>query len=78
MQYSNQLMENHACGAGTTFPSEAPVFTDSDYPFVLLNIVFFLLFWPLYCQSFSDLRLLITPLVYSNFFSNYHDVTVVR
>ena len=41
VQCSNQLMERHACGAGTTCPSEAPVFTDSDYPFVLLNIVFF-------------------------------------
>ena len=34
-------------------------FTASDYPFGIL--------WPLYCLSFFDLLLLITPLVSSNF-----------
>ena len=35
--------------------SFSPRFTTSDYPFGIL--------WPLYCLSFLDLRLLITPLV---------------
>ena len=35
--------------------SVRPRFTTSDYPFCIL--------WPLYCLSFLDLRLLITPLV---------------
>ena len=35
--------------------SVLPRFTTSDYPFGIL--------WPLYCLSFLDLRLLITPLV---------------
>jgi len=34
---------------------------------VFCRLLFVLFFWPLYCPSFFDLRLLITPLVCSNF-----------
>ena len=40
------------------------LFMDFDYPFGISKL--FLSFWPLYCLSF-DLRILITPLVSSNF-----------
>jgi len=59
-------------GAGTAYPSGTTEFTLFLMRFVLLNLKFsvhfvehYLLlcpfFWPLYCLSFYDLRLLITP-----------------
>ena len=68
-------------GAGTAYPSEDPKFSPdfSGVPVTrslvfLCNVLHILvcpfvifLFWPLYCLSF-ELRLLITPLVPSNFF----------
>ena len=44
-------------------------YTDSDYPLVHSN------FWPLYCLFFFDIRILITPLVHSNFSYSTHNLT---
>jgi hypothetical protein len=62
------------CGAGTAYPSGAPEFTTCfsgvrvarslAFSVVFCRSLFVLFFfWPLYCLSFYDLRLLITPLV---------------
>ena len=41
-------------------------FTASDYLFGIFKLVLFSFFWSLYCLSFFDLRLLITPLISSS------------
>jgi hypothetical protein len=41
-------------------------FTASDYLFGIFKLLLFSFFWSLYCLSFFDLRLQITPLVSSN------------
>ena len=66
--------------AGTAYPSRAPAFTaDFSEVRVARSLVFCVMFcrslfvllsffpWPLYCLPFFDVRLLVTPLTYSNF-----------
>ena len=60
----NSSMTGATCEAGTANHYGVPEFTP-DVGFVLLDPSFF--FWPLYCMSFIDLRLLIGPLASSNF-----------
>jgi hypothetical protein len=48
-------------------------FTTSDYPFGIFRLFLSFLFWSLYFLSFFYLRLLIIPLVSSNFSCPYND-----
>ena len=67
-------------GAGTAYPSGAREFTPgfqwgscySIFSFMCmfcrsLFVLLYFFFWPLYCLYFFDVRVLITPLVSSNF-----------
>jgi hypothetical protein len=66
--------KNATSGAGTGYPSEihefTPIFSGVRVTRSLVLCVFcrslFVLFWPLCCLFFFDLRILITPLVSSN------------
>jgi hypothetical protein len=71
--------------AGTAYPSGAPKFTPGFSGVrvtrsLVLHVCFVdrclhFFFWPLYCLSFFDLRILITPLVSSSF--SYNPILVV-
>ena len=75
-RYANVESKVVTGGAGIAYPSEAPEFAEFLAGFVLLDLWFSLwcivdrclsfFFWPLCCLSFSNLRIMITPLVSSN------------
>ena len=76
--YYNECNMMDATGrAGTSYPSGAPEFTPicsvvrvaQSLVFCVLfsQIIVYRSFWPLYCLSFFNLRLLIAPLLSSSF-----------
>jgi hypothetical protein len=79
--YLQQEEYDATSGAGTAYPSRVPestpvLYWDSFYSMIsfmckfcrslFVRLSFF--FWPLCCLSFFDLRILITPLVFSTLF----------
>ena len=56
-------MTGATSGAGTAYPSGAPVLTPGALCACFVDPCLYFFFWPLRCLSFFDLRILITCLV---------------